>query len=255
MLRGACDGGGWCRSRSSHWSRRAAAHTTTTVIVACFASRPQCSRRRSCSAATAGARSLLVGGAKGRRPRAGRHRRWQSSRGLGVVVHAPARHRDLGSPGQLRSTPTGLAELGSRRRPLSSTFLVLAAASLVAVLTIRELRRDPAILAILALTVACVVLAELWLLDVSFQYRRSLLYAGLAMTMLVGAASSRLGRGPVWVLGSSGCARLRRTRYGRAATARAPSLRIRPRRGRPRRRSGALVSHSPRGRSRIRRWS
>ena len=57
-------------------------------------------------------------------------------------------------------------------------------------------------LAVLALATACVVLAELWRLEVSFEYRRSLVYAGLAMTMLVGAASSRLGRGPVWALGA-----------------------------------------------------
>ncbi len=57
-------------------------------------------------------------------------------------------------------------------------------------------------LAVIALATACVILAELWRLDVSFEYRRSLLYAGLAMTLVIGAASSRARRGPAWALGA-----------------------------------------------------
>jgi hypothetical protein len=120
--------------------------------------------------------------------------------GSGVVVHLRAQASDLGSPVGFDQLQPDWLSWDVVVGHYSSTFLILAAASVVTVLAARELRRDPAMLAVLALAVACVVLAELWLLEVSFEYRRSLLYAGLAMTMLVGAASSRLRRGPVWVL-------------------------------------------------------
>ena len=120
--------------------------------------------------------------------------------GTGVVMHLRAQASDLGSPVSFDQLQPDWLSWEVAIGHYSTTFLIFVAASVVAVLATRELRRDPAMLAVLALAVACVVLAELWLLEVSFEYRRSLLYAGLAMTMLIGAASSRLGRGPVSVL-------------------------------------------------------
>ena len=128
--------------------------------------------------------------------------RRRSRRGPGVLVHLRAQASDLGSPVSFRQLQPDWLSWEVVVGHYSTAFLLLSAASVVTVLAIRELRRDPAMLAVLALATACVVLAELWRLEVSFEYRRSLLYAGLAMTMLVGAASSRLGRGPVCVLGA-----------------------------------------------------
>jgi hypothetical protein len=122
--------------------------------------------------------------------------------GAGVLVHLRAQASDLGSPVSFRQLQPDWLSWEVVVDHYSTAFLLLSAASAVTVLAIRELRRDPAMLAVLALATACVVLSELWRLEVSFEYRRSLLYAGLAMTMLVGAASSRLGRGPVSVLGA-----------------------------------------------------
>ena len=122
--------------------------------------------------------------------------------GVGVLVHLRAQASDLGPPVSFRQLQPDWLSWEVVVSHYSTAFLLLSAAGAIAVLAIRELRRDPAMLAVLALATACVVLAELWRLEVSFEYRRSLVYAGLAMTLLVGAASSRLGRGPVWALGA-----------------------------------------------------
>jgi hypothetical protein len=122
--------------------------------------------------------------------------------GAGVLVHLRAQASDLGSPVDFRNFQPDWLSWEVVTGHYSAPFLLVLAASVVAVLASRELRRDAAMLAVVALAAACVVLAELWRLEVSFEYRRSLLYAGLAMTMVIGAASSRLGRGPVWVLGA-----------------------------------------------------
>ncbi len=52
-----------------------------------------------------------------------------------------------------------------------------------------DLRRDHALLALAALGIASILVGQLWRVHVPFEYRRAVYYLGLALVMLIGAAS------------------------------------------------------------------
>lgn len=81
----------------------------------------------------------------------------------------------------------------------SWAFLVVTAVALALVLSARRLRRDPALLAVLALALACVVVSQLGRVHVPFEYRRSVYYLAIAMVMVVGVAFLRLRQRAVWI--------------------------------------------------------
>ena len=58
-------------------------------------------------------------------------------------------------------------------------------------LTSRRLRADPALLALLALGLACVAVSQLWRAHVAFDYQRVVYYAGVGLALLLGAAFVR----------------------------------------------------------------
>jgi len=122
--------------------------------------------------------------------------------GLGVLVHLRAQASDLGSPVGFEHFEPDWLSWEVVVEYYSLVYLVLAGAGVVVVLATRELRRDPAMLALVAAGAACVIVAELWRLEIPFEYRRAVLYAGVTIAILIGAASIRLGSGPVWVLGT-----------------------------------------------------
>jgi hypothetical protein len=123
--------------------------------------------------------------------------------GAGVLAHLRAQAADLGSPVSFRMFEPDWLSWRVIVDYYSLAFLLLGAASVVAVLMRRELRRDSAFLAILSLVVACVVVGELWRLEIPFEYRRVVYYAGIAVAMLVGAVAPRIVRDArLWTLGA-----------------------------------------------------
>jgi hypothetical protein len=113
--------------------------------------------------------------------------------GAGVVVHLRAQANDLGSPVDYRNFEPDWFSWRVVEDYYSLAFLALAAASVVLVWASRELRRDAALLALVAVAVAGVVVGQLWRLQVPFEYRRVVYYLGAGMAVLVGAGSLRLG--------------------------------------------------------------
>ena len=71
--------------------------------------------------------------------------------------------------------------------------------AVVLVLTSRRLRRDPALLALASLALACVVVGQLWRAHVSFDYQRVVYYFGVGLALLIGAAFTRRKPHAAWV--------------------------------------------------------
>lgn len=117
--------------------------------------------------------------------------------GAGVLVHLRAQAADLGAPVSYRLFEPDWLTWPVVEDYYSLVFLALTAVGLAAVLSLRPLRRDAAFLAVASLGIACVVVAELWRLEIPFEYRRAVHYLGIAMVLVVGAASLRLPRS-VW---------------------------------------------------------
>jgi hypothetical protein len=78
-------------------------------------------------------------------------------------------------------------------------FLVLSVVAVVLVLMSRRLRRDPALLAVASLGLACVVVGQLWRAHVSFDYQRVVYYLGVGLTLVIGAAFVRQKPHAAWV--------------------------------------------------------
>ena len=119
--------------------------------------------------------------------------------GAGVVAHVQAQAADLGAPVDYRLFEPDWLSWHVVVDYYSLAFLALTAVSLTLVLSSRTLRRDSALLALLALAATCVVVGELWRVEVPFEYRRVVFYLGVAMALLVGAASVRLPRRAWWL--------------------------------------------------------
>ena len=114
--------------------------------------------------------------------------------GAAVIVHLRAQASDLGSPVSFRLFEPDWLSWRVFEDYYSLAFLGLTAASVLLILSSRTLRRDAALLSLVSLAVACAVVAELWRLEVPFEYRRAVFYLGIAMAMLIGAASVRVKR-------------------------------------------------------------
>lgn len=119
--------------------------------------------------------------------------------GSGVAAHLAGQAADLGSPVDYRVFDPGWADWDAIRGYFSWEFLVLGAAALAVVLASRGLRRDRAMLAVGSLGIACLLVSQLWRIEFSYEYRRVVYYAGMALALLVGAAAVRLPRRAVWI--------------------------------------------------------
>jgi hypothetical protein len=116
--------------------------------------------------------------------------------GAAVVVHLRAQALDFGQPVSFRLFEPDWLSWRVVEDYYSLAFLVVTGASVVLVLSSRRLRHDAALLSVASLAIACAVVAQLWRLEVPFEYRRAVFYLGVAMVMVIGAASARVRRSP-----------------------------------------------------------
>ncbi|MGH3132787.1 MAG: hypothetical protein ACRDNY_03430 [Gaiellaceae bacterium] len=114
--------------------------------------------------------------------------------GAGVIVHLRLLAVDAGSPVSYRFFDREWIDLDTIDYYFSWLFLALTGASLALVLLSRVLRRDAALAPIGALALASVLVSQSWRLHVPFEYRRVVYYLAVAMVMVIGVASVRLGR-------------------------------------------------------------
>jgi hypothetical protein len=112
--------------------------------------------------------------------------------GLGVLAHLRLLSERLGRPVDYRFLGPDWLDRAAVSGYFSWSFLVFSAIALALVLSSRRLRRDPAVLALLALGLACVVIGQLWRIHVPFEYRRSVYYLGIALVLVIGLAFVRL---------------------------------------------------------------
>jgi hypothetical protein len=116
--------------------------------------------------------------------------------GGAVVAHLHSQAADLGSPVSYRLFEPDWLTWRVVEDYYSAVFLGLTVLAITLVVSSRSLRRDAALLAVLSLGAACVVVAQLWRLEIPFEYRRVVQYLGIAMAILLGVASVRLRRDP-----------------------------------------------------------
>lgn len=119
--------------------------------------------------------------------------------GGGVIAHLRAQAADLGKPVSYRFLGPDWLDSAAVGGYFSWRFLAIAAIALALVLTSRRYRSDPALLAILALGIACVVVTQLWRVHFPFEYRRSVYYAGIALVLVIGVAFARFRPRPAWI--------------------------------------------------------
>jgi hypothetical protein len=116
-----------------------------------------------------------------------------------VVVHLGLQAADLGRPVGYRFFDPGWLDRDAVAGYFSWQFLALSGVGLVLVVSSRRLRADPALLAVAALALACVLVSQLWRLHVPFEYRRSVYYLGVALALVVGVAFLRVRRRAAWI--------------------------------------------------------
>lgn len=114
--------------------------------------------------------------------------------GAGVLVHLRLLAADAGSPVSYRYFDRDWVDPGTIDYYFSWLFLALVGVSLILVLLTRELRRDSALAAVGALALSSLLVSQLWRVHVPFEYRRVVYYLAVAMVMVIGVASVRLGR-------------------------------------------------------------
>jgi hypothetical protein len=114
--------------------------------------------------------------------------------GAGVLVHLRLLAADAGSPVSYRYFDRDWIDLATIDYYFSWLFLALVGVSLALVLLSRELRRDGALLAVSALALSSVFVSQSWRAHIPFEYRRIVYYLAVAMVMVIGVASVRLGR-------------------------------------------------------------
>ena len=119
--------------------------------------------------------------------------------GAGVVVHLWRQKEALGSPVSYRFLGRDWLDRGAIEVYYSWEFLALVVVALVLVLSSRRLRSDPALLSLAALSLACVLVSQLWRVGFPFEYRRVVYYLAVAMVILVGVAFLRLVRHPALI--------------------------------------------------------
>lgn len=121
--------------------------------------------------------------------------------GAGVVAHLRLQSAELGSPVSYRLFEPDWLNFQTFVDYYSWPFLALGALSVLVLVVRGNLRRDHALLALAALGIASILVGQLWRVHVPFEYRRAVYYLGLALVMLIGAASARLSRRAMWVAG------------------------------------------------------
>ena len=119
--------------------------------------------------------------------------------GAGVVGHLWLQGRALGRPVSYRFLGPDWLDRASLEGYYGLPFLVVSLVAVVLVLTSRRLRRDPALLAVASLAIACVVVGQLWRAHVSFDYQRVVYYFGVGLALLIGAAFTRRKPHAAWV--------------------------------------------------------
>jgi hypothetical protein len=112
--------------------------------------------------------------------------------GSGVVVHVLRQARSLGEPVDYSFFDPDWLTWNTVEEYLSAEFLLLGAASLLALLAWRPSRRDPALLAVAALLLGSIAASQLWRFEIPFEYRRAVYPFGVAVVLLIGAAAARL---------------------------------------------------------------
>jgi len=119
--------------------------------------------------------------------------------GAGVLAHLAQQSARLGEPVSYRFLGPDWLDRAAIQGYYSWEFLAVVAVALPLVLSSRRLRRDPALLAVLALGLACLAVAELWRLHVPFEYRRVVYYLAIALVVVVGVAFLRFRPRAAWI--------------------------------------------------------
>ena len=119
--------------------------------------------------------------------------------GAGVLAHLLQQSARLGQPVGYRFLGPDWLDRAAIEGYYSWEFLGVAAVALALVLSSHRLRGDPALLAALALAVACVAVEELWRLHVPFEYRRVVYYLAIALVVMVGVAFLRFRPRAAWI--------------------------------------------------------
>jgi hypothetical protein len=119
--------------------------------------------------------------------------------GAGVIVHLRRQAEDLGQPVDYRFLGPEWFDREAFVGYFSWSFLALCAIAAGVVIAAARLRRDPAALGLLSLVLACIVVAELWRVEVAFEYRRVVYYLGIALVLTIGLAFVRVRRSAVLV--------------------------------------------------------
>jgi len=119
--------------------------------------------------------------------------------GAGVIAHLVLQGRALGKPVDYRALDPHWLDRASAEGYFGVPFLVVSLVALVLVLSSARLRRDPALLALASLALACVAISQLWRAHVAFDYQRVVYYVGVALVLLIGAAFLRRRADVLWI--------------------------------------------------------
>ncbi len=119
--------------------------------------------------------------------------------GAGVIGHLWLQGRALGKPVSYRFLGPDWLDRAALEHYYGVPFLVVSLVAVALVLTSGRLRRDPALLAVASLTLACVVVSQLWRVHVSFDYQRVVYYLGVGLALLIGAAFLRRQAHAAWI--------------------------------------------------------
>jgi len=119
--------------------------------------------------------------------------------GAGVLAHLLQQSARLGEPVSYRFLGPDWLDRAAIEGYYSWEFLAVVAVALALVVSSQRLRGDPALLAALALVLACVAVEELWRLHVPFEYRRVVYYLAIALVLVVGVAFLRFRPRAAWI--------------------------------------------------------
>ena len=119
--------------------------------------------------------------------------------GIGVIVHLRQYADDLGAPVSYRFYDSDWLDATTLEYYFSWPFLALAAASVVLAVWNRDVRRDRALAAVVALALSSVVVSQLWRIEVAFEYRRVVYYFAPALVIVIGVAVSRMRPRWAWL--------------------------------------------------------
>jgi hypothetical protein len=121
--------------------------------------------------------------------------------GAGVIVHLRQLAVEVGSPVSSEFYDSDWLDSATLEYYFSWPFLGLVGASLVLVVWNRDLRRDRALGAVVALVLSSVLVSQLWRIHVAFEYRRVVYYVAPALVILIGIAFTRMRPRWLWVAG------------------------------------------------------